>query len=258
MFWFYFRAETSCRLTLLMGEFCYARRGVFNFKRNQTLFSGSLSQAQSAKSSNNFHFSRISHTNHFPKRLLGPFVVVCLVRDGFMWNSLNVNNNNRVWKTSSCCSWSFSAPSFFLPPSTSRFRFFSFVISKNPQHHNVIGVREGPRERTQREPLGNFPRNHRVECWSFSSLARSCLACAWGRAKAAFVCPFRSSSNHGRPIVIYQSFCLLMLFAILSCEFLKRSRKTPNQRLIIAARNFNYHQQRKSEGETRNKTNRKQ
>lgn len=127
-------------------------------------------------------------------------------------NSLNVNNNNRVWKTSS----SSKAVSSIFSSMRVAFELLSGFELYNFKIHSTImwSLQEGPRERvTSLAAISH----ETVECWSFS-FAPSPLACnthAWGRAKLCLIVyPFRSS-NHGRlPIVIYQSFCLWCVLSL--------------------------------------------
>lgn len=172
---------------LVLSTVTAARNFQFFFvkNRNQTLFSGSLSRAGGERaSSNNFHFSRISHTNHFPNDFSAiRFFYVKF----FKWLITIIECGRPVLMC---------LPFFF--------QVFQFLISKI--HSTIMwSPRKGPRN----EAFRQFPtKPWNVEVFHLALLLTCALeqTRAWGRAKAEpFVCPFRSS-NHGRPIVIYQSF----------------------------------------------------
>lgn len=152
-------------------------------------------------------------------------------------NSLNVNNNNRVWKTSS--SSRVVSSIFFLL----HVRFQVFQLHNFKIHSTIMwSLQEGPRERVQ--AFRAFPtKPWNVEVFH-SLLSLACNKRAWGRAKAVpFVCPFRSS-NHGRPIVIYQSFCLWCFPCRASFQPEPQKENNKQQQIIIPARNFNYNPSR--------------
>lgn len=195
---------------------------------SQTLFSGSLSRV--SEGSNNFHFPRVSNTNHFPTIRPLLFLVFWYIRNQ------NLIECGRVLWASSCreVSWQSSA----------RFQVFQL---RNFKIHSTImwSPQEGPRE--SYEPLGIFPRNRGMFKFfirSFPSFTHSAIAVAIAeRGGVQKLCPFRSS-NHGRPIVIYQSFCFADVFHIELHFTLRTQNETPRQQqqrqLVIAARNFNY------------------
>lgn len=136
----------------------------------------------------------------------------------FRWSFATRNQNviecGRVW-TSSCreLSWQHSQQ-------------FQVFQHRNFKIHSSImwSLQEGPRE--SNEPLGIFPRNRGMFKFfirSFPSFTHSAIAVAIAeRGGVQKLCPFRSS-NHGRPIVIYQSFCFADVFHI-EIHFTQRPR----------------------------------